>query len=60
MRTFCILFSAALIFSGTGLQAPSLAQTTKINANDLVCNGESFFELSNIRDELTRLARADG
>ena len=35
-------------------------QVTKIDAMDLVTNGESFFELSNITSELTRLARADG
>lgn len=34
--------------------------TTTVNANDVVINGESFFATSNIRDELNRLARADG
>jgi hypothetical protein len=33
---------------------------TKPKAADVVINGESFFELSNITAELTRLARADG
>ena len=33
---------------------------TKIKANDLVLNGESFFAIANIASELTRLARADG
>lgn len=37
----------------------SLAQA-KITATELVVNGESFFAASNIRDELNRLARADG
>lgn len=39
--------------------ADSWAQT-KITASELVVNGESFFAASNIRDELNRLARADG
>lgn len=38
---------------------PLQAQTT-VDANDVVINGESFFAASNIRDELNRLARADG
>ena len=54
-----ILYAAALICAGAGFQASSLAQT-KITANDVVINGESFFEMSNITSELTRLARADG
>ena len=33
---------------------------TKIKAADLLCNGESFFDASNIKDELSRLAQADG
>lgn len=33
---------------------------TKIKANDVVINGESFFAAANITSELTRLARADG
>lgn len=33
---------------------------TKINAADVVINGESFFAAANISSELTRLARADG
>lgn len=36
------------------------AQVPKLKGTDLVVNGESFFAASNIRDELTRLARADG
>lgn len=39
--------------------ADSWAQA-KITASELVVNGESFFAASNIRDELNRLARADG
>lgn len=33
---------------------------TKPKANDVVINGESFFAMANIKDELNRLARADG
>lgn len=33
---------------------------TKPKGNDVVINGESFFAAANIKDELTRLARADG
>jgi hypothetical protein len=36
------------------------AQTPKLTANDLLVNGESFFDASNIGKELSRLARADG
>lgn len=46
-----------LIFSAS-FQAN--AQAPRINPNDLVTNGESFIELSNITDELSRHAREDG
>ena len=49
------LFTIAIISTATFLQA----QPT-IKGTDLVCNGESFFQASNICSELSRLARADG
>jgi hypothetical protein len=36
------------------------AEKPTLKGTDLLCNGESFFAASNIKDELTRLARADG
>src|SRR5690606_39963802 len=39
---------------------PQALAQTKIKAADLVVNGESFFAMSNITSELTRLARQDG
>jgi len=54
--------SGVLPLSGllaSGLVSLTWAQT-KIKANDLVVNGESFFAAANIATELTRLARADG
>ena len=56
IRTRIRVVTAALIAL---LGTTSHAQTT-IDANDVVINGESFFAASNIRDELNRLARADG
>jgi hypothetical protein len=51
------LFAAALALA---LSAPGFAAPTYIDAaNDVAINGESFFGASNIRDELTRLARRD-
>jgi hypothetical protein len=42
------------------LSVPALAAPTTIDAaNEVAINGESFFGGSNIRDELTRLARRD-
>ena len=42
------------------LAAPAFAARTYIDAtNEVAINGESFFGASNIRDELTRLARRD-
>jgi hypothetical protein len=58
MRKSIILFTAALICAGAGFQASSLGQTIK--GTDCVCNGESFFQASNICSELSRLAKADG
>ena len=60
MRKFLVLLAAMVcigIFSASMAQAQHV---TKIKAADLVTNGESFFQASNITDELTRLARADG
>jgi hypothetical protein len=59
MRKSTILFMAALICAGAGFQVSSLAQTI-IKGTDFVCNGESFFQASNICSELSRLAKADG
>ncbi|MEO7427639.1 MAG: SGNH/GDSL hydrolase family protein [Fibrobacteria bacterium] len=55
MAEYRILALAALFCAYGTIRAQ-----TKPKANDMVINGESFFELSNIKDELTRLARADG
>jgi len=60
MRKFLVLLAAMVsigIFSASMAQAQHV---TKITANDLVCNGESFFQASNICSELSRLAKADG
>jgi hypothetical protein len=58
MQRIISTLSLAAVFSIGGF-SPAPAQT-KIKANDLVLNGESFFALANIATELTRLARADG
>ncbi len=52
------LLTSAIIVTGPAVRAQE--HVTKINASDLVANGESFFEASNITSELSRLARADG
>jgi hypothetical protein len=60
MRKFLVLLSAMVfagIFSASMVQAQHV---TKFPASQLVTNGESFFQASNITSELTRLARADG
>jgi hypothetical protein len=57
MRKTVKLSLAASLCIGGFSQAPA---QTKIKANDLVVNGESFFAAANIASELTRLARADG
>ncbi|MBN1575481.1 MAG: hypothetical protein JW913_02960 [Chitinispirillaceae bacterium] len=57
---FLVLFTSAIMVLGSGMEAQAQEHVTKIKASDLVANGESFFELSNITSELTRLARADG
>ncbi|MGE5671558.1 MAG: hypothetical protein ACM31E_08950, partial [Fibrobacterota bacterium] len=36
------------------------AQKPQLTSTDLVCNGESFFEMTEIRNELSKLAKADG
>jgi hypothetical protein len=59
MRKF-IVFLAALVYAGI-ISAPLMqVQAAVIQGNDLVCNGESFFQASNICSELSRLAREDG
>jgi len=57
MRIISVLSLSGLLVAGASW--PLQAQT-KIKADDLVLNGESFFALANIAAELTRLARADG
>lgn len=51
------VFTSGLLFTAAAM-LPLHAQTTVV-ANDVVINGESFFAASNIRTELTRLARED-
>ncbi len=48
--TFACLFMAFTMY----------AQKPQLTGTDLVCNGESFFEMTQIRNELSNLARADG
>ncbi|NLD93812.1 MAG: hypothetical protein GX639_14240 [Fibrobacter sp.] len=48
--TFACLFMVFTMYA----QKPTLTST------DLVCNGESFFEMTEIRNELSKLAKADG
>lgn len=58
-QVFNLCFSAMfLLICSLSFQAN--AQAPRINKDDLVCNGESFFEMSNICSELSRLAREDG
>jgi hypothetical protein len=52
------MFIVAMIVSGEA--GGVSAQVPKLKGTDLVINGESFFGLSNIASELTRLAKADG
>jgi hypothetical protein len=49
------IFALALALSAPAFAAPAYIDAT----NDVAINGESFFGASNIRDELTRLARRD-
>lgn len=53
-----ISLTGAVALSVSGVFAQG--SVTKIQPSQLVTNGESFFEASNITSELTRLARADG
>jgi len=55
---FLFIFTCALLASAPVMTVN--AEKPSLKGTDLVCNGESFFDASNIRDELTRLARADG
>lgn len=57
MVNYRLLPLTALLCVCGAAAAPAL---TKPKGNDVVINGESFFALANIKDELTRLARADG
>jgi len=57
MRSFLFLSVSACLCAG--IVSESTAQT-KLKGNDVAINGESFFQLSNITSELTKLARADG
>jgi hypothetical protein len=50
---------ALVVISYVALLPVSIHAQTKVVANDVVINGESFFAASNIRDELNRLARRD-
>lgn len=56
---FSLCFSAMLLLI-CSVSFQTNAQPPRINPNDLVTNGESFFEMSNITSELSRLAREDG
>lgn len=49
----CIIAASALLMQANAAK-PSLKGT------DLVCNGESFFAMTEIRNELSKLAQADG
>lgn len=51
-------FTFATLTAALCIQAAD--HVTKIQANQLVTNGESFFAAGNITTELTRLARRDG
>jgi hypothetical protein len=54
-RRTTLLLALLAAFSTPLLAAPTYIDAT----NDVAINGESFFGASNIRDELTRLARRD-
>jgi hypothetical protein len=54
LKLFVLMATVALI------HMPTYAQKPQLSGKDLLCNGESFFAASNIRDELSRLAREDG
>jgi hypothetical protein len=58
LRLTLSAFTFTMVTALAMMPASLHAQTT-VNANDVVINGESFFAASNIRDELTRLARRD-
>jgi len=58
-QVFKLCFSAMfLLICSLSFQAN--AQAPRINPNDLVINGESFYAMGNFSSELSRLARADG
>lgn len=59
MLEYCLkMFTFASLFAASLLQAQQTV--TKLDPNDLVTNGESFFAAANITDELSRLARENG
>lgn len=58
-QVFSLCFSSMLLLI-CSVSFQTNAQPPRINPNDLVTNGESFFEMSNITSELSRLAREDG
>jgi|GEM_PF-1210034 len=57
-RHFLKLLTCGIFLSGMIMQASAAKPT--LTATDLVCNGESFFEMTKIRDELSNLAKTDG
>jgi hypothetical protein len=59
MLSFClsVLTNATLLLVLTG---SANAEPPKLKGTDLVCNGESFFEMTQICSELSKLAREDG
>jgi hypothetical protein len=59
MHKFLVLF-AAVVLAGMFSAQVTQVQAVVIKGTDCVCNGESFFQASNICSELSRLAKADG
>lgn len=57
--SYCLKLSVCMVIVAA-MYMPAHAQKPQLSGNDLLCNGESFFAASNIRDELSRLAREDG
>ena len=57
---FLILLTIAIPVTAPLMQVQAQEHVTEIEASQLVTNGESFFQASNITSELTRLARRDG
>ena len=57
LRNCLFLFTSSIMVFGPTMQVQA---QPKVKGTDLVCNGESFFQASNICSELSRLAKADG